>query len=224
MPFAVAAAGVAAAGTMYAANKQSKATKKAAQTAADAQAQAQEMMRADLEPWTTAGRNALAPTQDLLGLNGQTAADAAMAKFKVSPGYDFQMSEGLKAIDSGAAARGLLQSGATREAEQTFGQNLANQEFSTYYNRLMGMAQMGQNSAAQVGASGVQTAAGVAQTAASLGSAQASIYGNAASGIGSAVNQGIQNYQYQQRTNALAPQQSTYAQVPVYSDTTSGVY
>lgn len=223
MPWGVAAAAaIGGAATVYGSSKQSKATKKAAQTSADAQTQAQEQLRADLEPWTQAGRNALAPTQDLLGLNGQGAADAAMANFQKSPGYDFQMSEGLKAIDSGAAARGLLQSGATREAEQTFGQNLANQEFGTYYNRLMGMAQMGQNSAAGVGASGVQTAQGIAQTAMSLGGAQASIYGNMTQGVGNVAQQGMQNYQYQQRTNALAPQSS--AQVPVYNDTTSGVY
>jgi hypothetical protein len=126
-----------------------------------------------------------------------------MANFQKSPSYQFQLSEDLNAIDSGAAARGLLQCGATREAEQTFGQNLANQEFSTYYNRLMGLVQTGQNSAAQVGASGVQTAAGIAQTQASTGSALAGIYGNAAAGVSNAVQGGMQNYQYQQRTNAL---------------------
>jgi hypothetical protein len=110
----------------------------------------------------------------------------------------------------------MLNSGATLKALQQRGQQLANQDFGTYYNRLMGMVQTGQNSAAGVGASGVQTAGGVAQTLASGASTQASIYGNAAQGIGNAVNNGANNYAYnqsiygQQKPNALAPTGDSY--------------
>ena len=45
-----------------------------------------------------AGTNALAPTQDLLGLNGQDAANAAMANYQQSPGYQFQFNEGMRAV------------------------------------------------------------------------------------------------------------------------------
>lgn len=191
---------------------QSKAADKAADKSIAAQKEAQAQTRADLAPFTQAGVNALAPAQNLLGLNGQEAANGAMANFQSSPGYGYQVSEGLKAVDNGAAARGLLRSGSTLAAEQKLGANLANQDFTTYYNRLMGMTQLGQASAAGTAAAGAQTAAGIAQTEASLGGAQASIYGNTASGIGNAIGQGMNNYQYQQRTdalqqqNALAPQ------------------
>ena len=87
-------------------------------------------------PWTTTGQPANADQADLLGLNGQPAADAAMAKFQQSPGYQWQLGEGLRAVDAGAASRGILRSGATIKAEDTFGQGLANQDFGNYWNRL----------------------------------------------------------------------------------------
>jgi len=218
MPWGVAAA---AGASVIGGALQSKATSKAADKSIAAQERQQAQTRADLAPFTQAGVNALAPAQNLLGLNGQEAANTAMANFQSSPGYGYQVSEGLKAVDTGAAARGLLRSGSTLAAEQKLGANLANQDFTTYYNRLMGMTQLGQASAAGTAAAGAQAAAGIAQTEASLGSAQASIYGNTTSGIGNAIGQGMNNYQYQQRTdalqqqNALAPQ--TYSQ-------TRGVY
>jgi len=218
MPWGAAALGAA---TVVGGALQSKATSKAADKSIAAQERQQAQTRADLAPFTQAGVNALAPAQNLLGLNGQEAANTAMANFQSSPGYGYQVSEGLKAVDTGAAARGLLRSGSTLAAEQKLGANLANQDFTTYYNRLMGMTQLGQASAAGTAAAGAQAAAGIAQTEASLGSAQASIYGNTTSGIGNAIGQGMNNYQYQQRTdalqqqNALAPQ--TYSQ-------TRGVY
>jgi len=218
MPWGVAAA---AGASVIGGALQSKATSKAADKSIAAQERQQAQTRADLAPFTQAGVNALAPAQNLLGLNGQEAANTAMANFQSSPGYGYQVSEGLKAVDTGAAARGLLRSGSTLAAEQKLGANLANQDFTTYYNRLMGMTQLGQASAAGTAAAGAQAASGIAQTEASLGSAQASIYGNTASGVSNAIGQGLNNYQYQQRTdalqqqNALAPQ--TYSQ-------TRGVY
>jgi len=209
MPWGVAAA---AGASVIGGALQSKATSKAADKSIAAQERQQAQTRADLAPFTQAGVNALAPAQNLLGLNGQEAANTAMANFQSSPGYGYQVSEGLKAVDTGAAARGLLRSGSTLAAEQKLGANLANQDFTTYYNRLMGMTQLGQASAAGTAAAGAQAASGIAQTEASLGSAQASIYGNTASGVSNAIGQGLNNYQYQQRTaalekqNALAPQ------------------
>lgn len=227
MPWgAVAGAVIGGAATVYGSSKQSKAIQ-GAQESADAlsresmayQREAAQQQRTDLAPYTAAGLQSLPAAQNLLGLNGPEYAAQAMGNFQQNPGYQYQLSEGLRAVDSGAAARGMLRSGATMKAEQTLGANLANQSFDTYYNRLMGLTQIGQNSAAGVGAAGIQTAnsqanvlGNMAQTAASAGSAQASIYGNTASALGSVANQGIQNYQYGQRTNALMGQQQPYNQ------------
>ena len=80
------------------------------------------------------------------GLNGPDAAAAAMQNFTASPGYGYQVDQGLKAVDAGAASKGLLRSGQTLQAEQTLGANLANQDFSAYLNRLSGMAGLGLDS------------------------------------------------------------------------------
>lgn len=205
-----AAAAVGAAGSMAAGAMQSGAVSDAADQANQTQREAQAQMRGDLAPYMNAGTNALAPAQSLLGLNGQDAATAAMANFQQSPGYQFQLDQGIRAVESGAAAQGMLHSGATLKALQDRGNGLAAQEFGNYYNRLMGMVQNGQNSAAGVGASGVQTAQGIAQTNASAGGAQASIYGNVAQGIGNAAGNYANNSLYaDQKQNALYNGQGT---------------
>mgnify|MGYP006935477957 CR=1 FL=1 len=54
--------------------------------------------------------------------------------YEQSPGYQFQMDEGLKAIQRNAAARGRLDSGDTLKALQSYGQGLASQDFQNYQN------------------------------------------------------------------------------------------
>ena len=55
--------------------------------------------------------------------------------FQSDPGYGFRLSEGLKAIEQGAAARGGLLSGNTLKASQRFGQDLASQEYGNAFQR-----------------------------------------------------------------------------------------
>lgn len=143
-----------------------------------------QQQRLDLQPYRDAGLAPLQAQTDLLGLNGPDAASAAMGRYQTSPGYQWQFNEGLRATDAGAAAQGLLRSGATLKAEQTFGSGLANSDFGQYYNRLMGLTTLGENAAAG-GASTANTGASLAQGA---GNTQASIYGNLAGGIGATVN------------------------------------
>jgi hypothetical protein len=189
MPWAVAAAGVTAGSGLLGGLMQSN-------TAANAQKQAQaqyQQQRQDLAPYREAGLAPLQAQGDLLGLNGQPAADAAMASFQSSPGYQFQLGQGLRAVDAGAAASGMLRSGATLKAEQTFGEGLANTDFTNYYNRLMGLSTLGANAAA----GGAQTANQAAQTAIGGANAQSSIYGNVASSLGTAANGLFNNKDFQ---------------------------
>jgi hypothetical protein len=53
----------------------------------------------------------------------------------VDPGYGFRLKEGLKAVDSQAAARGGLISGAALKASQRYGQDMASQEYTNAFNR-----------------------------------------------------------------------------------------
>jgi hypothetical protein len=197
MPFAaagaVAAAGIGLAGSAM----QSSATKSAQSSANAAQAAAEERARQDLLPYNTQGALATTDASNLLGLNGPDAATTAMNNFQTSPGYQWSRDQGLRAVDAGAAASGLLRSGATLKAEQTFGTGLADQEFGQYYNRLFSLANLGENAAAKTGANAVQTGQGIAGTDVSSGAQQSSIYGNDAKGLSGSVNTLFNNPQFQ---------------------------
>ena len=160
-------------------------------------------------PYYAAGTPAIGQEGALLGLQGQDAANQAMSTFQQSPGYQWQLGQGLRAIDAGAAA-GVRQpgvrSGATIKAEETYGQGLAQQDFSNYFTRLNALAGMGQTAATseanlgtggagQLVNAGANLQAGItgqtnASTASAVGAANAqnSILGNTASGLGTTVN------------------------------------
>lgn len=189
MPFAVAAAGIGAAATIGGSMMQSSAAGKAASQSKAALDQ----QRSDLAPYRAAGDLALPQQNALLGLSGQDAADAAMTTFQASPGYQYQVQQGLRAVDAGAASRGYLRSGATIKAEETLGSNLANQGFGEYYNRLMGLTTLGANAAA----GGAQPAIQASKSSLDAGNAQSSIYGNEASGLGGIANNLLSNKDFQ---------------------------
>jgi hypothetical protein len=116
-----------------------------------------------------------------------------MDNFQTSPGYQWSLEQGLRGVDAGAAAKGLLRSGATLKAEQTFGTGLADQEFQQYYKNLTGLSTLGEQAAAG-GASTAQAGANLAQGA---GNTQASIFGNTAAGLGNTVNSLFSNKDFQ---------------------------
>jgi hypothetical protein len=187
MPFLPAGVGAAVAGGVASAGVGLVGSALAGGKAGAGAAQSQQILsqqRNDLLPYTQAGYPTLQAQQDLLGLNGPDAAATAMGNFQTSPGYQWQLGQGLRAVDAGAAAKGMLRSGATLKAEQTYGSGLADQEFTNYYNRLMGISTLGEQAAAG-NASTANTAGALAQGA---GNTQASIYGNLASGLGNQVN------------------------------------
>jgi hypothetical protein len=160
---------------------------------------------------------------ELLGLSEDKAApgygkyataEFGMDKFTADPGYAFRMSEGMKALERSAAARGGLLSGATLKGTQRFGQDLASQEYQNAFNRyqaertgtlnpyqaLAGTAQTSANVlTGAAGNLGTQLGsniigAGNAQAAGQIGSANAIVGG---------LGQGINFYQNQQLLNRL---------------------
>ena len=152
-------------------------------------------------------------------------AEFGADKFQTDPGYAFRMSEGMKALERSAAARGGLLSGATLKGTQRFGQDLASQEYQNAFNRyqaeragtlnpfqaLAGTAQSGANvlgqQAGQYGTnvSNILGSYGSAAQSNIIGSgnAQASGYMGAANAIAGGVGQGINFYQNQQLLNRL---------------------
>lgn len=126
------------------------AAKKAAQTQADAAREAQaaqermyERQVALQEPFRQAGLTAQQQIMQLLGIGGDSTAAGygslakpfGMDQFNADPGYAFRQSEGMKALERSAAARGGLLSGSTMKGIQRFGQDLASQEYQNAFNR-----------------------------------------------------------------------------------------
>ncbi len=191
MPFAVAGAAISAGASLIGSSNQANAIT-SGQNAADA-TQLQEQKNAEKieAPYVTAGNTAETQQQNLLGLNGQDAATKAMGEFTASPGYQYQVQQGLSAIDNGAAASGSLNSGNTLRAEETLGNNLANEDFGNYYNRLQALTSVGASAATQTANQAVTTGQGIAGTDASAANALSGIYGHEASGVGSSINNGL---------------------------------
>jgi len=128
----------------------SSAAKKAAQTqtqaAQDAQAAQERMYERQValqEPFRQAGLTAQNQIMQLLGIGGDANAPGygSLAKpfgtqqFQQDPGYAFRQSEGMKALERSAAARGGLLSGSAMKGIQRFGQDLASQEYQNAFNR-----------------------------------------------------------------------------------------
>ena len=158
------------------ASKQSDAVKAAARMSAESAQQATQLQRemwqaqqAQQQPWLQAGQtalNALTP----LATNYQKFG---MDQFQQDPGYAFRLSEGQKALDRQAAARGGLISGGALKAAQRYGQDMGSQEYQNAFNRyqtertaqltpLQSLAGVGQSSVNQLGqmAQNYGTAAG----------------------------------------------------------------
>lgn len=206
MSFVAAAVGVGAVATVASGAMSSS----AASDAADGQLKAsresnalQEKMynqtRADNEPWRQAGIGALGE----MG-NADFKRDFTAADFTKDPGYDFRMSEGQKALERSAAARGGLQSGGTLKALSRYGQDFASNEYGNVYNRfnadrdrrygrLSTLAGGGQGANASNATGGMNYAnnagsnmMGAANAQGAAGIASANAWGNTLSGLSKA--------------------------------------
>lgn len=118
--------------------------------------------------------------------------EAAQNFLQMDPGYQFRLSEGLKALDRQAAARGGLISGGALKAAQRYGQDVASQEFGSAYNRLANLANLGPQSA------GVMSNLGqnYASNAGNIMMNQGNVAANAALARGSAYGQGLNQLGY----------------------------
>lgn len=117
--------------------------------------------------------------------------------FQATPGYQFQLDQGLDAIDNSAASRGNVFSGATMKAAQGFGQGLANQEYNNFLNRITGVAGGGQAAAGNAANAGANFAAGAGNAYAGIGNAQAAGAIGQANALNSGINNAIGAFNYQ---------------------------
>lgn len=217
MPFVGAA--VAAAGTIAGAAISADASKSAASTQRDAaqlsaneQAGIFNQTRNDLSPFYAGGVNSYEALLNYMGVGGQPGAAGpqgtvdmsapgvrpfSLADFQSSPGYGFQLSQGINAIDNSSAAKGFT--GNTLKDLMTFGQGLANQDYWNAYNaytqnqtntfnRLFNLGQSGQSAANQTGAIGSSTGANIGNSLIGAGNASAAGTIGSANAIGGAFN------------------------------------
>jgi len=95
------------------------------------------------EPFRQGGITSQNRIMELLGIGGDAnvgdygryGRDFSMADFEGDPGYGFRLSEGNKALERSAAARGMVMSGSMFKGAQRFGQDLASQEYQNAFNR-----------------------------------------------------------------------------------------
>lgn len=118
---------------------------------------ATEQARGDLNPWRKAGTDALGQLQ--------TKIAAGPGEFKESPGYQFRLAEGQKAIERSAAARGGVLSGAAVKAGMRHGQDFATKDYDNFLRRyydsmapLERMSEQGRSTAGQMGGFSMQGA------------------------------------------------------------------
>ena len=147
-----------------------------------------------------------------------------MQQFQQDPGYGFRMSEGMKALERSAAARGGLLSGGTLKATQRYGQDLASQEYQNAFNRyqaerqaqlnpLQSLAGVGQTTSQQLAGQAGQLGQNLGEAAQAAAAARASGYVGGANALTSALGTGLNYYQGQNYLDVL---RNRPGQVPGY--------
>lgn len=193
-------AGSVVASSLIGANAASKASKAQASAADQATQLQREMFNKQLElqqPWQEAGVNALAKMQK------------GVVSDYMDPSYQFRLGEGLKALDRQAAARGGLISGGALKAAQRYGQDFASQEFGNAYNRLAGLAGIGQTATSNMGNAAGNYGVNAGQNYMGAANARASGYVGGANALTGGLNQYLNYTQGQNMLNALRPQSTS---------------
>lgn len=197
---AIIGAGALGAGaSIYGANQAAGAQTSAANLAANTSMDMYNTTRGDLAPYRNIGSTASDQlTSRLSDLTAPITMDEAT--LQQTPGYQFNLTQGLKAAQNSAAARGLGVSGAALKGATTFATGLADSTYQNQfnnaninqtnaYNRLSGLVTTGENAAAQTGSAGTAAANTTAGAQIGAGNAQAA----ASNTIGSAVSNATNN-------------------------------
>lgn len=79
-----------------------------------------------------------------LGLGGAGGTQAALGAFQQGPGYQYQLQQGLDALQREANSRGMLASGNLTQDELAYSQNLANQGWQNWLGQLGGLGAQNQ--------------------------------------------------------------------------------
>ena len=187
----------------------------AADRAAELQNEQFQQTRQDYAPYREAGYNALAELQRTAG-NVPGAFKFGAGDYQADPGYAFRLSEGQKALDRQAAARGGLISGGALKAAQRYGQEMGSQEFTNAFNRyqtnranqlqpLQSLMGAGQTAANTMGGAAANYGTNAGNLITSGGAARASGYVGGANALTSGLGQYMNYTQNQNLMNRLLP-------------------
>lgn len=193
-------------GDITGANQAAKAAESAAQAQVQASQEANQLLRdiygqqrADLAPWNIAGLTALNPLMAMTGMPQVSTdqvrsylGDAAgklpegfeipqftgnpLERLMTDPGYQFRLGQGQQALERSAAARGGLLSGRQMKDLTQYGQDMGSQEFQNAFNRLAGIAGIGQSATQQGNVAAGQFGGQAAENILGMGNARASGY------------------------------------------------
>lgn len=141
-----------------AARTQAQASIAASRSAAQLQDKQYQQTRSDYEPWRVAGTDAV----NELSRRVQDGP----GEYQQSPGYNFRLMEGNKAIERSAAARGSTLDPSTMNALQRYGQDYATNDYDNFLNRyyqsltpFQALAGSGQTATGSTSAAGASAAA-----------------------------------------------------------------
>jgi hypothetical protein len=197
--------GLASAGaSLFGSSEAASAQKKAAQIAAQTQMAMYNQTRADLAPYRDIGSyagNQL--TNRLTELTSPITMDRAT--LERTPGYQFNLSQGLKAAQNSAAARGLGLSGAAIKGATNYATGLADSTYQNQFNnavtnqtnafnKLLATTSLGASSAGQQASANQATGTNLSSIAVGSGSQQAAAAMSGANAVGSGINSAAQSY------------------------------
>jgi hypothetical protein len=211
-----------AAAALIGSSMSSRAAKSAAQTSAQSADRATELQRQQYEESVARQQPFLQTGTEMFNRLAalQRGGPEAQNFLQMDPGYQFRLSEGMKALDRQAAARGGLISGGALRAAQRYGQDLGSQEFGAAYNRLASMANVGPQAAGVMSNLGQNYATNVGNIYQQQGNTAA----NAALARGSAYSGGLNQLGYLAGRYYGQPQTPNYAPVESRDIYPSGGY
>lgn len=186
----IAAGAIGAIGSGVAGSEQASGQKAAART----QAGMFNTIVGQEQPFLQGGYGAEATLSDMVKPGGYLTQQFKPTQQELEnyPGYQFQLSQGDLALQNANSVGGSALSGAALKNLMSFNQGLAASNYSNYFNqfqtqqnnifnRLQGVASLGQNAAGNLGSAGANLGTGIAQ-------AQAGAAGSIAGGIVGATN------------------------------------
>lgn len=170
---------------------------RAAKKAADTQAEAGRNALMQYRPYAALGDRAAGILEGQLTPQGLLDTFGP-EDFETSPGYQWRMDEGLRALDNRLGAMGLRRSGRAMKEITRFGQGLASDEYARAYDRFNQDLRQRYNMLAGPTQLGSGVAGNTGNVLMDIGNVQAAGNVGATNALTQGVNDAIRNYQLQQ--------------------------